>query len=437
MLTRHFYCLDEVTASLWWAVKHRKTQEAFFWAREYVHGTCSPSAFKDELLNIWFLVCGIASLDWLLSFDKKEAAELLLQLCEQTHRESSTYCIAIEGASARPPTGRSAPPPHPSALETGLPHVERGWWNAVRHHKMSRAWGFGRLLYMRDADAYWRLCHRYLAKRLEQAEDEAEKEERGQCFAAAQRLQQLTAATGQNVDRCIQCACAATLVACMRPGQIFDSVSTETVAAAAAANVKYDDPCVLDTRPPPSGDRDWMRKARRYAIPQDALYAATDRGSGAAATTLPILWDWPRHICSPFWSHVFSKKGVGAAWSCTQSKWIFPSDLAFEEHTDKWFYLYPDEEWPLEEQLKSFGPALPDATRSFDILEQSMSCIWLTVPTPFAWLSWKTACHVLANELKGVGRPCVRQLGLAAAYKAALPQWETAVKAPDSGWQVC
>jgi hypothetical protein len=433
MLTRHFYCLDEVTASLWWAVKHRHTEQAFFWAREYVHGTGLPSMLKEELFNIWFLVCGVANLDWLLVFDSESTAALLWRLCEYTHRESSTYCIAIEGASVKPPTGHSVPPPSPTALETTLEPIERGWWNAVRHHKMSRAWGFGRLLYMRNQEAYWRLCLCYLAKRLEQAQDKAEQEERCRCFAAAQRLQQFTTAT--ITDRTIQCACAATLVACMRPGQIFDSVGGDVSAQGKMAPAIFPcDPCALDTEPPAAGDRDWMRKARQYAIPADALYAATARGCGQVDNTLPILWDWPQHIHSPYWSRIFTQKAVGAAWSCTQCKWVFPSDLAFEEHTDKWFWLYPDEEWPLEEQCKSFGPAPPDATQSFDILVQSMRTIWLTVPTPFAWLSWKTACDTLANELQGIKRPCVRELGLAAAYKAALPKWLLATE--TEGWRV-
>lgn len=109
MLTRHFYELEEVCYALQDCLRHKKSEEAVFWARELVLSYEDDSLTKT-MIQAWIVYMGAERIDWLdawfaLDEDKGGCQRLVLvaEFCDRSAVGAlslvKTFWIACRGLS--------------------------------------------------------------------------------------------------------------------------------------------------------------------------------------------------------------------------------------------------------------------------------------------------------------------------------------------------
>ena len=101
MLTRHFYELDEVGYALLYCLRHKRCEEAVFWAQELLLSQ------EEEMLNkimvqAWITLLGFRRIDWLDAWvNSVEKLVLVYEFCKKDYASSSylTFWIAARGLS--------------------------------------------------------------------------------------------------------------------------------------------------------------------------------------------------------------------------------------------------------------------------------------------------------------------------------------------------
>ncbi len=101
MLTRHFYELDEVGYALLYCLRHKRCEEAVFWAQELLLSQ------EEEILNkimiqAWISIMGARRIDWLDAwFGGVDRLVLVYEFCKIGFSSSGylTFWIAARGLS--------------------------------------------------------------------------------------------------------------------------------------------------------------------------------------------------------------------------------------------------------------------------------------------------------------------------------------------------
>lgn len=101
MLTRHFYELDEVGYALLYCLRHKRCEEAVFWAQELLLSQ------EEEILNkimiqAWISLMGARRIDWLDAwFSGTDRLVLVYEFCKRDSVSSGylTFWIAARGVS--------------------------------------------------------------------------------------------------------------------------------------------------------------------------------------------------------------------------------------------------------------------------------------------------------------------------------------------------
>jgi len=145
MLSRHFYELEEVCYALLDSLRHKKHEEAVFWARELL------LSHEDEMLTktmvqAWIMYMGASRIDWLDAWvnvnieSDKGGCQRLTLVAEFTHRGSvptlpliKTFWIASRGFSPNPSEERVA-----SAIGENDP-ISLYWWLGPTYEKKPAA----------------------------------------------------------------------------------------------------------------------------------------------------------------------------------------------------------------------------------------------------------------------------------------------------------
>lgn len=141
MITRHFYRLDEVEASLLWCLIHRRTEESLFWCLELVDSGLGIYAFQ-LLWKAWIYFVGTGSLAWfqqaLLIWRSDEIQEPdILLLCFQLatlpseNRDCSPFCLVLMGLQ-----DYTVPANHITGQLQNLSVVQK----AIQQRKLELAW---------------------------------------------------------------------------------------------------------------------------------------------------------------------------------------------------------------------------------------------------------------------------------------------------------
>ena len=141
MITRLFYRLDEVEASLLWCLLHRRVEESLFWCLELIDSGLGIYAFQ-LLWKAWIYFVGMGSLAWfqqaLLIWRSDEIQEPdILLLCFQLatlppeHRDCSPFCLVLMGLQ-----DYTAPANYITGPLQNLSVVQK----AIQQRKLELAW---------------------------------------------------------------------------------------------------------------------------------------------------------------------------------------------------------------------------------------------------------------------------------------------------------
>ena len=155
MLTRNLYDLQEVKASLAYAMLVRKLRESLFWAQEILASECGWE-LGDVLIKFWLQYCcpydmslpvAIKRLDYEGDMDTA-IIEVIMRLIHAQTGENKIMEIYVEGFNQYPypcykvkPTEKNTPFARVLSEKSGIPAIIcLEIWNALRKREVSRAW---------------------------------------------------------------------------------------------------------------------------------------------------------------------------------------------------------------------------------------------------------------------------------------------------------
>ena len=155
MLTRNLYNLQEVKASLAYAMLVRKLRESLFWAQEILASECGWE-LGDVLINFWLQYCcpydtslpvAIKNLDYEGDMDTAIIA-VIMRLIQAQTGENKIIEIFVEGFNRYPfpnynvkPTKENAQFARKLSEKSGIPAIIcLEIWNALEKGEVSRAW---------------------------------------------------------------------------------------------------------------------------------------------------------------------------------------------------------------------------------------------------------------------------------------------------------
>jgi len=155
MLTRNLYDLQEVKASLAYALLVRKLRESLFWAQEILASECGWE-LSDVLIRFWLQYCcpydmtlpvAIKMLDYEGDMDKK-IIDVIMRLISAQTGENKIMEIFVEGFNKYPfpcynvkVIKKEAPFARLLSEKSGIPAVIcLKIWNALTKGEVSRAW---------------------------------------------------------------------------------------------------------------------------------------------------------------------------------------------------------------------------------------------------------------------------------------------------------
>ena len=155
MLTRNLYNLQEVKASLAYAMLVRKLRESLFWAQEILASECGWE-LGDVLIHFWLQYCcpydmtlpvAIKALDYEGDMDTAIIA-VIMRLIQAQTGENMIMEIFVEGFNRYPfpnykvkPTKENATFARQLSEKSGIPAlICLEIWNALEKGEVSRAW---------------------------------------------------------------------------------------------------------------------------------------------------------------------------------------------------------------------------------------------------------------------------------------------------------
>ncbi len=369
-LSRHFYSLDEVHAAIQYTCSHGPPTEALFWTQEMMYSGCVGEAIS-ALFQAWLWNTGPMSLAWLLTASKTLASDelsendILLaasQLASIHHslRDSSIWNILVVTEANKelmPDTiTRKAPP----GAELYTDEKEFYFVCALFQGKPRSAWWMSQYV---PANRVWEMLDWYITNCMSKFKSEYKV-----CIEALKNYEQLLGYQSDEYDAIVRCC--AIIICSMTPKQQIQSFKP------LEGRIREDGQTMLDEFSKLVGHR----AARKYKIPQMALYGVTVRGrSKWAHKNLTQLYNIERYLIGcPFWDETLAEYAVVSE---NIIQWL--SDGKKEEFYEKYFPDDIPDEWSKADQLKSHGDGILSPTDKPNIHKYSR-CYMSKMPR-FAW----------------------------------------------------
>lgn len=370
-LSRHFYSLDEVHASIQYTCSRGPPVEALFWTQEMIFSGCVGESIS-ALFQAWLWNTGPMSLRWLvnaartLTSDELSEQDILLaayQLSSIHHslRDTSLWNILVLTAVAPndiPDTiTRKAPP----GAEKYTDDKEFYFVCALFQGKARAACWSAQYI---AVERVWDILKWYI-----QVTQTNYTDEYLVCFEALKCYETLLGYQSLEYDIITRfCAIIAAALPPKTQAQSFKALE---------GNIRQDGQDMLAKFAGVVG----RRQARLYSIPKMALYGTTLRGrSKWAQSNLTQLYNIEKHLigCS-FWDDVITEygegeEGKGIKWTADEKK---------EEFYAKYFPDDIPDEWSKADQLKSHGDGILGPTDKPNM--QKYSRLYMTRATRFAW----------------------------------------------------
>jgi hypothetical protein len=342
VLSRHFYSLDEVQASLLYSTTRNIPNEALFWCQEML-----LSGYHSESVSIlfqnWLFNTGPMRLQWLIDAYKTLASDELseddillatyqLSSIKYAERDTSLWNILILTIQN--------PNKIPDTITRKTPHIlpsndpkEVYFVRAMYQGKAHSAWWVSQYI---STDRVWELLDWFTENIHTKFQDQYKI-----CLEALQFYEKLLGYKSDEYDIIIRCA--AVLTMCINKEQQEKSFKP------LPSEIDSDNLQALN---------EWSaivgRKERRvYSIPTACLYGTTVRGrSKWTQSNLTQLYNIEETLArSPCWVEILSSYAT----ITEDNKINWYSDDKAEEFYDKYFPQDWPDEWGKKDQLKSHG----------------------------------------------------------------------------------
>jgi hypothetical protein len=370
-LSRHFYSLDEVHAAIQYTSTRGPPTEALFWTQEMLYSGAVAEAIS-ALFQAWLWNTGPMSLTWLLNASKTLAADelsendILLaanQLASIHHslRDSSIWNILVltEANKAEVPDTitRKAPP----GAEQYTDEKELYFVCALFQGKARCAWWISQYI---PVNRVWEMLSWYITNSMSKFKSEYES-----CIEALKNYEQLLGYQSDEYDAIVRC-CA--IIACSMPVKLqlqsFKPLDSE---------IGVEGREMLEEFSRQLG----RRAARKYKVPQMALYGTLRGRSKWSQKNLTQLYNIERYLCGcPFWDEALAE--YATIYEDT-IQWL--SDEKKEEFYEKYFPDDIPDEWSKADHLKSHGDGILGPTDKPNI--QKYSRCYMSKMPRFAWNS--------------------------------------------------
>jgi len=367
-LSRHFYSVDEVQASLYYCVSSGRVEESLFWCQELI-----DSGYIGETISIlfesWLWNIGPFYIQWLLNAFKALSSEELSEtdILNATYqlacipnrlRDSSLWNILIIGSDTSKIPDRLVRK-YPDGWDSNKGNIyETHFIGAIYQGKAVNAWWISRFI---NNKRIWELLKWYTSNVINS-------EYRKGYLDYFNVLENYSDLLGFQSDECdIVICCIAICGVCISDLAKKDSFNQKWIKD-------------IDSRIRQNMDI-WMdnagRKSRRvFKIQTSSLYGKTHRGEMRwSQNTLQQLYDSEKNLAGcPFWDEAISEYGTlldNQAQGQRQDTIQWNSDESREEFYDKYFPDDIPDEWSKEEQLKSHGDGILGPTDIVNIWKYS------------------------------------------------------------------
>lgn len=342
-LSRHFYPLDDVGASLFYTTRRVISNEALFWSKELIDSTNIEEAIS-VLFRSWLWNTGVMNLYWLIDAYKTLASTELTEqsvLLSTFHlasmpshkRDSSLWSILVltlEEPHKIPDRVTKKTPPN---IVSDNP-IEMYFIRAIYQGKARCAWWISQ--YMDDTRIY------YILIQFSNNVYSKYKDEYTICLRALQEYENLLGYKTPEYD--IITKCMSIMMFCIHPKQ--QEISFKALSHTLdTSSVNFIDEL----------DNMIGRRVRRiYTIKNDAIYGITQRGrSDWNKNNVNQLYNIEKYLLdSPFWKEVLQKYGTIIE-DTREIQWF--SDDSMEDFYSTYFPDDIPDEWDANEKMKSHG----------------------------------------------------------------------------------
>ncbi len=341
-LSRHFYSIDEVQASLYHSVSLGRIEESLFWCQELI-----DSGYVGESISIlfeaWLWNIGPFYMEWFLTAFKTLSSEELsesdilnatyqLAIIPNRLRDHSLWNILVLGSQNTIPDRLVNK--YPKEWNNKDP-IETHFIGALYQHKALNAWWISK--YMEPSrvweliDWFYKVCTKY--------------EQYGIYFNNLREYNKLLGFQSNDINNIIRCIAICSL--CIDNNTQKESFDTKWIM-----NIDMRMLQEIDI-----WNKNIGTKARRiFKVQPSYLYGKTYRGELKwAQNTLQQLYNVEKYLigCS-FWDEVISPE-YG---NINEDKIEWNSDELLEEFYQKYFPDDIPDEWNKEEKLKSHGDGI-------------------------------------------------------------------------------
>jgi hypothetical protein len=344
-LSRHFYSIDEVQASLQYTTSQNKPNEALFWSQELILSGYVTEAIST-LFQSWLWNKGPMRLQWLinawntLASDELSENDILLSTYQlatinHTYSDNSIWNIlilSIQNPNEMPDrVTRKTPFVTPSHDEKELYFVR-----AMFQGKARSAWWISQFI---NNDRLWYIL-RWFAKNVNTKYNT----EYTICLDALQNYEKLLGYKSDEYD--IITRCAAILATCIKP-EIQDKSFISLVSEIDNQNKNE-----LHNLSLLIG----YKNRRVYIIPRECLYAQTHRGKSKWSQNNFIqLNNIEKYLIGcPYWDEIL----MDYANINSKNEVEWHSTDKMEEFYEKYFPDDIPDEWTKNDKLKSHGDGL-------------------------------------------------------------------------------
>lgn len=374
-LSRHFYSLEDVQASLMYTAINNKPSEALFWCQELILSGCHTEAIST-LFQAWLWNKGASRLTWLISAwktlasDELNVSELLLstyQLANSSYSYSDNslwniLILTIKNPNQMPDrVTRKTPPCIPFTDEKEIYFVraiyqgkaQSAWWIS-QYINTTRVW---EILTWFSNNIYINYTNEYKT-----------------CLEAFKNYEKLLGYTSVEYD--IITRCAAVLSLCIQPNLQEKSFKSLDSSISEQDLQMLDDLEILEGR----------KDRRLYTIPKECLYGTTLRGRTKWSQNNFIqLNNIEKYLVGcPYWDEVLSEYAI----INDQNEIDWLTEDKMEEFYEKYFPDDIPDEWLKNDKLKSHGDGVLSPTEKPTIAKYSR--MFLSKMPRLAWNTSKT-----------------------------------------------